>query len=83
MNPNLNNLKGYNGNILLKKSNQSIEWTPDLVQEYVKCSQDPIYFIRNYCYIVSLDHGLVKFDLYPCQVNKINVIHNNIIAWIP
>jgi hypothetical protein len=29
-------VKGYLGNPLLKKSNQSIEWTPELVEEYVK-----------------------------------------------
>jgi len=27
--------------------------------------------------IVSLDQGLIPFKLYPCQVNKINIIHNN------
>ena len=42
------NLKGYNGNLLLKKSNQQIDWTPELVQEYVKCSNDPVYFIETY-----------------------------------
>ena len=50
---NLDNVKGYNGNILLKRANQNIEWTPDLVQEWVKCSQDPLYFIENYMKIIS------------------------------
>jgi len=43
----------------------------------LKCAEDPIYFINNYCMIVTLDNGLQKFTLYPCQVNKINVIHRN------
>jgi len=67
----------YNSNSNLKAAGVQVEFTQENVQEYLKCSQDPIYFIRNYCYIVTLDHGLQKFDLYPCQVNKINVIHNN------
>jgi hypothetical protein len=67
----------YNSNSNLKAAGVQVDFTPENIQEYIKCAQDPIYFIKNYCYIVSLDHGLIKFDLYPCQVNKINVIHNN------
>ena len=67
----------YNSNSNLKAAGVQVDFTPENIQEYIKCAADPIYFIRNYCMIVSLDHGLIKFDLYPCQVNKINVIHNN------
>lgn len=70
-------LKYYNSNSNLKAAGQPISFTQEQLQEYVRCAEDPIYFIRNYCYIVTLDHGLQKFDLYPCQVNKINVIHRN------
>ena len=70
-------LKYYNSNSNLKAAGQSIGFTQEQLAEYVRCAEDPIYFIRNYCYIVTLDHGLQKFDLYPCQVNKINVIHRN------
>jgi hypothetical protein len=64
-------MKGYNGNILLKRANQDIEWTPELVAEWIKCSQDPLYFIRNYMKIITLDNGLQLFDLYPYQENMI------------
>ena len=67
----------YNSNVNLKAANVTVEYTPEQVQEYLNCSQDPIYFIENYCQIVSLDHGLVPFKLYDCQKNKVNVIHNN------
>jgi len=60
-------LKGYLGNNLLKKSNQKIEWTPELVQEYVKCSEDPIYFTETYMRIINIDKGLVNFKLYDYQ----------------
>lgn len=69
--------KFYNSNSNLKAAGQLVSFTEDQLKEYVRCAEDPIYFIRNYCYIVTLDHGLQKFDLYPCQVNKINVIHRN------
>ena len=32
-NNSFDNLKGYNGNPLLKKTNQSIEWTPEMVSD--------------------------------------------------
>ena len=35
--------------------------------EYQKCMQDPAYFARTYVKIISLDEGLVPFDLYPYQ----------------
>src|SRR5210317_1569337 len=67
----------YNSNPNLKAAGVQVEFTPENVKEYIKCSQDPIYFIENYCHIVTLDHGLQLFKLYDCQKNKIDVIHNN------
>jgi hypothetical protein len=67
----------YNANSNLKAAGVTVEFTPENIQEYIKCSQDPIYFIENYCYIVTIDHGLTLFKLYDCQKNKVNVIHNN------
>jgi hypothetical protein len=70
-------IKVYNSNSNLKGAGQSISYTEDQVKEYLKCAEDPIYFINTYCKIVTLDHGLQPFTLYPCQVNKIKVIHEN------
>ena len=35
----------YLGNPNLKKSNVAIEWTQDQVKEYLKCKEDPLYFV--------------------------------------
>ena len=67
----------YNSNANLKAAGIQIEFTPEQIQEYIKCAQDPIYFIENYCYIVTLDYGLKLFKLYDCQKKKIDIIHNN------
>jgi len=67
INNNFDNLKGYNGNPLLKKTNQSIEWTQEMVSEWVKCSNDPVYFIEKYMKIINVDKGLISFELYPYQ----------------
>jgi hypothetical protein len=72
-----NDVKFYNSNSNLKSAGQVISFDKDQLEEYMKCAEDHVYFISNYCYIVTLDHGLQKFGLYPCQVNKLNVIHNN------
>jgi len=69
--------KGYNGNINLKRSNQNIEWTPELVQEYVKCSQDPVYFTEMYMKIINIDSGLVSFKLYDYQKDMIRSMQDN------
>jgi len=67
----------YNSNPLLKAAAVPVQFTPENVAEIIKCRADPIYFIENYCKIVSLDHGLIPFKLYECQRNKVNVIHEN------
>jgi hypothetical protein len=71
------NLRGYNGNINLKRSNQNIEWTPELVQEYVKCSEDPVYFTETYMKIINIDNGLVSFKLYDYQKDMIRSMQEN------
>ena len=73
----LENIKGYNGNILLKRANQDIEWTPDLIHEWVKCSEDPIYFVENHMKIITLNEGLQTFNPYPYQRNMIRSFVDN------
>jgi hypothetical protein len=68
---------GYKGNVLLKKTNQNIEWTPDLVQEYVRCQNDPIYFTENYMKIISINEGLTSFNLYGYQKEMVTSFKDN------
>jgi hypothetical protein len=67
----------YLGNANLKKVGVPISFTEEQVLEYQKCVDDPVYFIDNYCYIVTLDHGIQQFKLYDCQKKKIQTIHDN------
>lgn len=69
--------KGYLGNLNLKRSGQDIEWTPDLVKEFMKCAEDPIYFALNYIKIVHVDKGLVPLDMYDYQKEITEKITNN------
>jgi hypothetical protein len=70
-------IKTYLGNNNLKAAGVTLNFTKEQIEEYLKCAEDPIYFIETYCKIVTLDHGIQPFKLYPCQVNKVNIIHNN------
>ena len=77
MNQTINNTKGYNGNILLKRANQQIEWTEDLVQEWVKCAEDPLYFIKTYMKIITLNEGLQTYQPWPYQEEMIKKFVDN------
>ena len=57
----------YLGNPNLKKANVKVEFTQENIEEFIKCKDNPVYFAKNYIKIVSLDEGLVNFDLYPFQ----------------
>src|SRR5210317_338897 len=57
----------YLGNPNVKRDGIVQEWTKELIQEYYKCSKDPVYFAQKYCKVISLDRGLVPFELYPYQ----------------
>jgi hypothetical protein len=67
----------YLSNPNLKAAGVSISYTPEQVQEYIKCSSDPIYFIKKYIKIISLDHGLINFNLYDYQAKFITALHEN------
>ena len=70
-------VSSYHGNINLKPIGHKHNFTLEQLAEIEKCQEDPIYFIENYCYIVTLDHGLQLFKLYDCQKEKVLHILNN------
>ena len=67
----------YLGNPNLKKANTPIEFTEDQIIEFLKCKENPVYFARKYIKIVSLDKGLVPFNMYPFQEKLIQNFHDN------
>jgi hypothetical protein len=67
----------YLGNPNLKKANTPIEWTEEMMVEFLKCKEDPVYFAKNHVKIVSLDEGLTQFEPYHFQEKLINNFHHN------
>ena len=80
-----NKRDGYLGNPNLKAAGVELDYTEEQVKEYIKCSQDPSYFIKKYIKVVSLDEGLVPFGLYDYQEDIVETVHNNrfVIAKLP
>lgn len=70
----VNKVKAYRGNPNLKRVGEPIDFQPQMIEEIIKCKEDPIYFIENYCKIISLDRGEILFKMYPCQKKKIKTL---------
>jgi hypothetical protein len=67
----------YLGNQNLKPANVPIQFTQEQIEEYIKCSQDPNYFIEKYIKIVNVDKGLVPFKMYEFQKKIVQTVHDN------
>ena len=73
----MNDLTSYHGNPNLKPLAYQHDFSKEEIAEYVKCKDDPVYFIENYVKIITLDKGLQPFNLYPCQKEKVKCIMDN------
>ena len=72
-----NQNESYLGNPNVKRDGVLQKWTPDLLEEYKKCMDDPVYFAEKYVKVISLDAGLVPFKLYPYQKNMFKQFTDN------
>lgn len=68
---------GYLGNNNVKRDGIEQNFTKEEVTEYAKCMKDPSYFARKYIKVISLDKGLVPFDLYPYQEKMFSHFRDN------
>lgn len=71
------NNTSYRDNPLLKKIGVEHKFTQEQVQEYIKCSKDPVYFCMNYIKIVNVDEGLINFKMWDFQKEMINLFKDN------
>ena len=68
---------GYLGNANLKRVGVELKYTEEQVTEILKCTEDPVYFIKNYVKIVNVDRGLVPFDMWPFQEDMVRTFKDN------
>ena len=57
----------FKGNPNLRARGEKVNMTPELMKEYIRCSQDIIYFAENYFKIISIDKGEHIIKLYEFQ----------------
>ena len=69
--------EGYLGNANLKKVGVNISFTEEQAKEFIRCSEDPVYFIKTYVKIVNVDHGLVPFNMWSFQEDMVRDFHAN------
>lgn len=69
--------EAYRDNPLLKKAGVKVEYTQEQVDEYIKCSKDPIYFSKKYVKIVNVDEGLINFKMWPFQEKMLKLFKDN------
>ena len=69
--------ESYLGNINVKRDGVNQQWSTELIQEYAKCMHDPEYFTEKYIKVISLDRGLVPFNLYQYQRNMFAEFNTN------
>ena len=74
---NQNQNETYLGNINVKRDGVQHNFTEEEIKEYIKCSNDPVYFCKKYLKVISLDDGLVPFDLYPYQEKMFDHFNHN------
>jgi hypothetical protein len=73
----INENLGYRDNPLLKKVGVAHEYTQEEIEEYIKCSKDPVYFIKNYIKIVNVDEGLIPFGMWDFQEKMVQTFKDN------
>jgi len=57
----------FQGNANLRRSGEKVDYTQDMINELIRCSQDIIYFSEKYFYIIHPDRGKEKITLYDWQ----------------
>lgn len=69
--------QSYLKNKRLPRSDLEIEWTPQRIAEIRKCKENLRYFAENYFYIVDVDEGKKKIDLYLPQKRVLRSLDEN------
>ena len=72
-----NNKDLYLGNKNLPTESAEFEWTPKMVNDLKKSRRNILYFAENFFYIVNLDRGKDKIELYKYQKRILRALRDN------
>ena len=69
--------KGYQGNPNLPREDFLHAFTQTELDEFIKCSQDPVYFACTYMRIINVDRGLMPFEMWDFQKEMLTSFNEN------
>lgn len=64
-------------NDFLKKPNTQDEFTPEQIQELIKCRDDVVYFCENYVKVQHPKRGAIPFEPYDYQIRMLKAFQEN------
>jgi hypothetical protein len=70
-------IKGYNNNPNLPREDYIHSFTQYEIDEFIKCSSDPIYFATKYMRIINVDRGLMPFEMWDFQKEMLQTFYDN------
>lgn len=65
------------GNPLINDAGAAHEYTKEEVTELLKCSEDVLYFIANYCYVIHPKQGKIRLKLRDFQERLVLAMRDN------
>lgn len=67
----------YQSNPNLPNEQYRHSFTQAELDEYIKCSEDPVYFALKYIRIINVDRGLIPFEMWDFQKEMVRTFHEN------
>lgn len=67
----------YQGNPLVLKRTATFDYSELQKLEYIKCMKNISYFSRKYIQIISIDDGVIPFNLYDFQEELLELYNKN------
>lgn len=67
----------YQGNPLILRRGVVFQFSELQKLEYIKCMKNIVYFTKKYIKIISIDDGVIPFNLYEFQEELLDLYQNN------
>lgn len=77
--PQKNEKQFYLGNTNLPRPEATFDYAsnPQWIKDIQKCTKNILYFAENFFYIVNLDQGKIKIELFSCQKRVLRSLRDN------
>ncbi|NBW57511.1 hypothetical protein EBR43_06980, partial [bacterium] len=77
--PQKNEKQFYLGNSNLPRPDATFDYAsnPQWIKDIQKCTKNILYFAENFFYIVNLDRGKIKIELFSCQKRVLRSLRDN------